>query len=120
MFARIVSLQVKPNAIGEFARVFENEIVAALKRRPGFRDTMVLADPGGSEIVAISLWNSRQDAEIHARKAYPELLSRLSALIEPAPVVRTFQLACSTLHPAGVAVFPSQSPITTPIGSPGA
>ncbi|MFL5404831.1 MAG: putative quinol monooxygenase [Myxococcales bacterium] len=120
MFARVVSLQVKTNAGGEFARVFEHEIIPALHQQPGFKDVIVFADPGGPEVIAISLWSSREDAETHARGAYMRLVSRLATLIERAPTVRTFQLAYSSLHPAVVAAFPSQSAITTPIGSPGA
>ncbi|MFL5275725.1 MAG: antibiotic biosynthesis monooxygenase family protein [Myxococcales bacterium] len=120
MFARVDSLQVKTNAGGELARVFENEIIPALRQQPGFKDEIVFADPGGPEVIAISLWSSREDAETYAREAYLGLLSRLATLIERAPAVRTFQLAYSSLHPAGVATFPSQSAITTPIGSPGA
>jgi heme-degrading monooxygenase HmoA len=120
MFARVDSLQVKTNAGGEFARVFENEIVPALRQQPGLKDVIVFADPGGPEVIAISLWSSRDDAEIYARGPCMHLMTRLAKLIERAPSPRTFQLAYSSLHPAGVATFPSQSAITTPIGSPGA
>jgi quinol monooxygenase YgiN len=120
MFARIVSLQVKPNASGHFARAFENEVIPALRRQPGFVDEIVFADPGGPEVVAITFWSSREEAETHARGPYLELLSSLARLIERAPSARTLQLAYSTLHAAGVAAFPSQSTIATPIGSPGA
>ena len=119
MFARIVSLQVKPNASSEFARVFENEIVPALRRQRGFSDEMLFVDPGGPETVAISLWNSRQDADAYGREIYPQLLKSLAKLIERAPAVGTFQLAYSTLQP-DAAQFPSQSPNTTPPGAPGA
>jgi heme-degrading monooxygenase HmoA len=120
MFARILSLQVKANAGGEFARIFEAEIVPALRRQSGFADEMLFVDPGGPEVVAISLWNSRDDAESYARGAYRELLNALTPLIDRAPAVRMFQVAYSTLHPPGVAKFPAPSAITTPLGTPGA
>jgi heme-degrading monooxygenase HmoA len=120
MFARILSLQVKPNAGGEFARVFEAEIVATLRQQRGFADEILFVDPGGPEVVAITLWSSREDAETYARGPYRELLDALAPLIDRAPVVRSFQLAHSSLHAPGVAKFPIPSPITTPIGSPGA
>ena len=120
MFARVASLQVKPNASSDFARVFEKKIVPALHQQRGFAGELLFVDPGGPEMVAISLWKSRADAEAHDRGSYPELLSALAALIERPPAVKTLQLAYSTLHPPGAAEFPSQSPNTTPPGSPGA
>jgi hypothetical protein len=100
--------------------VFEAEIAPALRRQRGFADEMLFVDPGGPEVVAISLWNSREDAESYARGAYRELLDALAPLIDRAPAVRNFQLAYSTLHAAGLAKFPPPCPITTPMGSPGA
>jgi heme-degrading monooxygenase HmoA len=120
MFARIVSFQLKPNASDEFARLFNDEIVPALRRQRGFKDEMLFVEPGGPAVVAISLWDSRQDTESYARGTYPELLNTLARVIERAPAVRTFQLASSSLHAPGIAAFPMQSPITTPPGSPGA
>jgi quinol monooxygenase YgiN len=120
MFARVVSLQVKPNASSEFARVFEKKIIPALHQQHGFAGEMLFVDPGGPEVVAISLWKSRGDAETHERRGYPDLLNALAALIERPPAVRTLKLAHSTLHPPGAAEFPNQSPNTTPPGSPGA
>jgi hypothetical protein len=50
---------------------------------------IVFADPGGPEVIAISLWSSREDADTHARGAYMGLVGRLATLIERAPSART-------------------------------
>lgn len=117
MFTRIVSMQLKPNASRQFNELFEKKIVPTLRKQQGFRDEMLFVDPGGPEVVAISLWESKQNAEAYDRAAYPEVLKSLVSVIERDPVVRTFQLAYSTLHTIGGATPPKQSTNTTP--SPG-
>jgi len=114
MFTRIVSMQLKPNTSRQFNDLFEKKIVPTLRKQQGFRDEMLFVDPGGPEVVAISLWESKQNAEAYERAMYPEVLKTLAGMIERAPVVRTFQLAYSTLDRTGTAAPPKQSSNTTP------
>jgi len=113
MFARILSMQLKPNASAEFVELFEKTIVSTLREQSGFKDEMLFVTPGGPEVVAISLWESRETAERYHRTTYPELLKALTKVIERGPAVGTFQLAYSTLHEKGAVAFPPQSPNTT-------
>ena len=55
MFARIVSLQLKPNTHKEFSELFDNKILPTLRKQAGFRDELLFVEPGGPEVVAISL-----------------------------------------------------------------
>ena len=98
MFARIVSMQLKPNTQIEFTERFENEIIPTLKKQQGFQDEILFVVPGGPEVVAISLWDSKQNAETYNRGTYPEVLKILANLVEPTPKVQTFDVAYSTCH----------------------
>jgi heme-degrading monooxygenase HmoA len=98
MFARIVAMQVKPNTRQEFTKMFENQIIPALRKQHGFADEMLLVDSGGPEVVAISLWDSKQSAETFNRTTYPEMLKTLGKMIEPTPEVRSLEVAYSTLQ----------------------
>jgi heme-degrading monooxygenase HmoA len=98
MFARIVAMQLKPNTRQEFTQTFENQIVPTLRKQHGFTDEMLFADPGGPEVVAISLWDSKQSAENYNRTTYPEVLKTLGKVIERTPEVRTLEVAYSTFH----------------------
>jgi len=119
MFSRVVSLQLKPNTHREFSELFEKQILPTLRKQQGFRDEMLFMDPGGPEVVAISLWESRENAETYNRATYPELLKTLAKVIEGPPTVRTFQLAYSTLHKIAVGVAANQSAITSPTAGVG-
>src|SRR4029077_61122 len=112
MFARIVSLQLKPNAAREFSALFDKEILPALRKQPGFKDELLLVDPGGPEVVAISLWDSKENAETYTRATYPEMLKSLMKVTDGTPKVRTFQVAYSTFHKIAIGAAAGQSSIT--------
>ena len=98
MFARIVAMQLKPNTRQEFTQAFESQIIPTLRKQQGFTDEMLFVDPGGPEVVAISLWDSKENAETYNRTTYPEVLKTLASLVEPTPKVRTYEVAYSTFH----------------------
>jgi len=119
MFARIISLQLKPNTHREFSDLFDKEILPALRKQPGFRDELLFVDPGGPEVVAISLWDSKQNAATYDRVTYPEILKALAKVTDGTPKVQTFQVAHSTFHKIAIGVAANQSPNTSPTAGVG-
>lgn len=114
MFSRFVSMTLKPNAGQEFTDALENRILPILREQQGFRDELLFVT-GGPEVVAVSIWDSKEDADKYARAAYPDILSSLSNLVEGTPTVQTYLLAFSTAHRIELGKAPLQSPITTPV-----
>jgi len=98
MFARHVSLKLKANSAPEFNRIIENEILPLLRKQKGFRDEMTFVAPERSLAVAISLWDTKADAEVYNRAGYPEVLKGLSKVVEGTPKVETFEVANSTFQ----------------------
>ncbi len=98
MFTRIVSMQVKPNAYKEFIEVFEKQVIPTLRKQQGFKDELLFVSPGRPEVVAISLWESKENAETYNRGTYPEVLKTLTKVMERTPKVETYELAYSTFH----------------------
>src|SRR5512141_2302785 len=98
MFTRIVSMQVKPNAYSQFIEVFESQVIPTLRKQQGFKDELLFASPGGPEVVAISLWESKENAETYNRATYPEVLKTLAKFVDPTPKVVTYDLAYSSFH----------------------
>ena len=115
MFTRIVYLTLKTNAAPEFAKVLEHDIVPKLRDEPGFQDELLLISPGGPDVVAISMWDDKEDAENYARTTYPQVIRVLERFIEGTPRVETYQVGYSTLHRTGPSEFLKESPITTPV-----
>jgi hypothetical protein len=72
MFARNVSLHLKPNGIAEFTRALENELIPLLRKQKGFQNEITFIARGGNEAVGISLWDQQGNAEAYYRGTYPE------------------------------------------------
>jgi heme-degrading monooxygenase HmoA len=115
MFARIVSLDLRPNTHKQFSELFEKHILPALRKQQGFKDEILLVDPGAPRVVAISTWETKENAEAYAGKAYPDAVKSLAEVLEGVPDVRTYQLAFSTLYQIAIGVAAAnQSTITNP------
>jgi hypothetical protein len=98
MFARSVSIRLKPNSVAEFNRVLENEILPLLRKQKGFRDELALVAPNGSEVIAISLWDQKETADAYGRETYPEVLKTLGKVVRGTPEVHTREVSFSTFH----------------------
>lgn len=100
MFARSVTVRLKPNSVAEFNRTMEKDILPLLQRQKGFQDEISLVASNGSEAIGISLWDQKQDADAYNRSSYIEVQERLAKVIEGTPQVQTYEVGTSTVHKA--------------------
>jgi heme-degrading monooxygenase HmoA len=98
VFARIVSMRLKPNTSAEFSQTIEKRILPILRKQKGFRDEITFIAPGGTDAVGISLWDSREQADAYDSSSYPEVLRELNKIVEGTPRVQTYDVANSTAH----------------------
>jgi len=98
MHARNVSFHLKPNMLSDYARTFEKDILPLLRRQNGFKDEITLAGPGGIDVIAISLWDNKADADTYNASAYPQVLKTLARFIEGTPQVHTFDVVHLTFQ----------------------
>ncbi len=102
MFARHITMLLKPNLATEFPFVFEKEIVPLLKKQRGFADALLLVTAEKKELVAISLWETKEYAEIYNREVYPKVEKIVEKFIEGTPVVRNFEEKYATFQKLAV------------------
>src|SRR6267143_653408 len=105
MFARNVSLRLKPNTLSEFTRIFDKEVIPMLRTQSGFRDEITFAVPGGLDVVAISLWDTKEYAEAYNTVGYPEVLKILDKVLDGTPKVQVSDVISSTIHKPAVGHF---------------
>jgi hypothetical protein len=103
MFARNVSIRLKPNMLLDFQRTFENEVLPLLHKQKGFKDEITLSNPGSQDVIAISLWENKANAEAYNTDTYPQLLNTLVRMMDGTPKVQTFEVVSSTFHKVAVA-----------------
>lgn len=96
MFARQVSIHLKTNALSTFAQTVEKEGLPLLRKQPGFQDEITLVN--GQDAVALSLWDTKENAEAYNKAGYAEMLKVLSPVTDGTPQLRTFEVANSTFH----------------------
>ena len=98
MFARSVTIRLKSNSVAEFNRTLEKEVLPLLQKQRGFQDEISLVASNGTEAVAISLWDNKEDAESYNRATYPEVQKLLAKVSEGTPQVQTYEVGASTFH----------------------
>ena len=98
MFARSVSIRLKPHSVAAFTKLIEDEILPLLRKQKGFQDEITLFVPGGRDAVAISLWDQKESAEAYNSHGYPDVLKALRSLVEGTPQVHPYEVANSTFH----------------------
>lgn len=98
MFARNVSIHLKPNSSVAFTKQIENATIPTLRMQAGFQGELTFLASGGAQAVAISLWESKENADAYARTGYPEVLKDLNKFVEGTPTVQTYEVANSTFY----------------------
>ena len=99
MFTRVVELTSKPGKSKELANAINGEALPILKQQRGFADEIVLvSDLDHDRVLALSFWETREDAERYQRQHYQIVHDTLRHLLESEPAIRTFNVHTSIGH----------------------
>lgn len=98
MFARNVTFHLKSNMFSDYTRTFKNDTLPLLRKQKGFKDEITLSNPGSLDVIAISLWDSKFNADAYDTNGYPEVLKTLGRMIDGTPKVQTFEVVNSTFQ----------------------
>jgi heme-degrading monooxygenase HmoA len=98
MYARRVSMKLKPNSTVEFTQRLEKEVIPMLRKQSGFRDEITFVVPGGTEAFGVSFWDTKQNADNYNRGGYAEVTKILEKLLDGTPKLETYEVANSTFH----------------------
>ena len=98
MYARRVSMKLKPNSTLEFTQRLEKDVIPLLRKQSGFRDEITFVGSSGTEAFGLSLWDTKQNADNYNRGGYAEVTKILEKLIDGTPKLETYEVANSTFH----------------------
>lgn len=104
MYARNVSMNLKPNTAREFTQTLEKDILPLLRKQNGFKDEFTFVGTEGKDVVAISLWDRKESADLYGRETYPQVLKGLARVVEGTPKVHAYEVSNSTWHKIAAAV----------------
>jgi hypothetical protein len=91
-------MRLKNGNVTEFNRILEKEVIPLLQRQKGFREEIVLTNPGGAEVVGISIWEQKENADSYNREKFPEVQQLLAKVLDGTPQVKTYEVSHSTVH----------------------
>jgi len=98
MFARNVSIRLKPNTLNDFKHTFEKEVLPMLQKQAGFRDEVALSGDDDAYVTAISFWDSKEQDDTYNSSTYPTVLKTLDKYLDGPPKVRVSTVISSTSH----------------------
>jgi heme-degrading monooxygenase HmoA len=99
MFTRTVEVTTKSGKAKELSNTINDKVLPILKKQAGFADeTLLVSDTEPNRVLAISFWNTREDAERYQKEQYPVVHDMVRHLLETEPVIRTFNVDSSTTH----------------------
>jgi quinol monooxygenase YgiN len=99
MYTRVVEVTSRSGKARDLCNTIDEKVLPILKKQAGFVDeTVLVSDSDSNRVLAMSLWNSKEDAERYHEEQYPKIQEMLKNLIENEPAIRTFDVQSSTIH----------------------
>jgi heme-degrading monooxygenase HmoA len=99
MFTRVVEITSKSGKARELCKTIDDKVLPILKKQAGFVDeTVIVSDTDPNRILALSFWDTREDAQRYEREQFDMVQKIVQPLLETSPVVRTFDVYTSTTH----------------------
>ncbi len=104
MFARMVTIPLKPGRALEYAKIVEKDAIPLLRRHKGFMDEINLVTADGKTGFGISFWDSKETVEAFTRSGSSEVLKTLDAVVTGPPQVQICEVTNSTAHKIAAAL----------------
>jgi len=99
MFTRIEEFYVKREKADEFRDRVKNLVLPVLHSQRGFVDLIALSSEDEPErMVAISLWNSRADADGYHQDHFEQIMNSVRPLLRDQPSIEGYNVEASTVH----------------------
>lgn len=91
MYARVVSIDVRPGGMDECIRIFREVNGPAIARRPGFDHGHWWTDPDSGEAVSVTFWDTAEH-EQDSRANVPALIEAMAHVLGSSEVSqRTYE-----------------------------
>ncbi len=94
MFARITSMNIKPERLEDAIAVYKKSVVPAAKSQKGFAAAYLLVDRETGKVLSITFWKSEQDAlENERNRYYQEQIVKFLDMLQSGPIREGYEVA---------------------------
>jgi heme-degrading monooxygenase HmoA len=94
MYARLTILSFRKGKSEEAARIYEASVIPAARTQKGYGGAYFLADRDADKCVAVTFWESREDAAANeANRYYQEQLVKFMDLYASPPIREGYDVA---------------------------
>ena len=100
MFARNVSIQLKPAMLNDYNQIFTAEVLPMLRKQKGFQGELSFCNPNSLDLTVISLWDTREHADLYGNNAYAEVVKLMARAVNGTPKVRGEEVVHSSFMPS--------------------
>ncbi len=98
MISRITECTVNPDHLDQLRTALDTVVIPTLREQQGFVDAVESLDPESGELLCMSLWQTREDADRFDQNVFPKLSEQLGSLALEEPTVRYLEVQTSTVH----------------------
>jgi heme-degrading monooxygenase HmoA len=70
MYARVTTFHISPKSMDEVSKIYEESIIPAAKKQPGFKKAFFLTNNNAGKFVSITIWESTDLAIANQKTGY--------------------------------------------------
>jgi len=94
MHARVTTVSVQPDKVAETTRIYNENILPAIKAASGNRGVFLLIDAASGKGMSITLWDSAADGQTYDTSgSYREQVAKVSQYFSAPPSLATYEVA---------------------------
>lgn len=97
MFARVVSIKMRPDCESELSRIFEQEVVPRFRQERDFLGLLAFIRTDGTQALSFSFWDQEKRSEANC-PADLSALTALAGVIQGTPAVQAYWVSHSILQ----------------------
>jgi heme-degrading monooxygenase HmoA len=95
----MVELKAKAGKTNDLCSTVNEKVLPILKKQQGFQDEIVLvSNTDANRVLALSFWNSREDAERYQREQFSRVTEIIRSFCEGEPKAAVYDVSISTIH----------------------
>ncbi len=101
MYARIFRITADTDRIDEGIEIYEDGYIPAAQQQKGFVEAMLLGDRSTGRGLAISIWESKEDARATEQSGFvQQVIGKFTGILAETPAMESYEIMARAATPA--------------------